>query len=486
MANLANHSAGREKLFVGGRLRHIRAQQGLSQAQFAAELGLSASYVNQLEHDQRPVSAGVLLKLSDVFGIDIAALSNDAADRMAADLREALADPVYGQGALEPQLTRRLAATAPELAMAFLNSHRLNQKYEERLRMADSSFERDAGPGPATIAAPPLPYEEVRDYFHYKNNYLDRLDRAAERLSMRYDLYGPFAFERLSAHLEGKHRFSVRRETVLPDPETMYAADMGARVVRLNGVLSQSTLTFQLAALIGVMEEEEAIADLLAEADFRTDQARDICRISLANYFAGAVMMPYKHFAENASSLKHDIERLQQLYGASFEQVCHRLSNLQRPGAAGTPFFFVRVDQAGNITKRHSATKFQFARFGGACPLWNVHDSFGAPGKILVQIAETPDGVQYISIARSIIKRAGRYDGFDRRYAVALGCELKHADAVIYAEGVDIAAPRAATPIGVSCRICERPDCRQRAFPPIDRALSADPFTRNFTPYAIV
>ena len=196
-------------------------------------------------------------------------------------------------------------------------------------------------------------------------------------------------------------------------------------------------------------------------------------------------MMPYQAFLEAAQSCRHDLELLSTRFGASIEQVAHRLSTLQRPGAKGVPFFFVRVDQAGTITKRHSATRLQFARFGGACPLWNVHRAFETPGRFLRQLAETPDGVRYISLARDVSKPGGSFGSPVRRYAIALGCEVRHADALVYADGLDVSNDSAYEPIGISCRICERPDCHQRSVPPLERRLSINTDQRGVLPYEV-
>jgi predicted transcriptional regulator len=194
--------------------------------------------------------------------------------------------------------------------------------------------------------------------------------------------------------------------------------------------------------------------------------------------------MPYERYRAEARRVRHDIDRLSRVFGISFEQACHRLSTLQRPGAAGVPFYFCRVDMAGNITKRHSATRLQFARFGGACPLWHVHEAAAIPDRILVQQAETPDGVRYISMAKGLVKPSGRFTRAPRRFAVVLGCEASHAADFVYADAVDRTG--AATPIGISCRLCPRADCDQRAFPPADRAIAVEPETRRIVPYRVV
>jgi hypothetical protein len=224
----------------------------------------------------------------------------------------------------------------------------------------------------------------------------------------------------------------------------------------------------------------EATLDL---ARFAPGQARDIAKVGLANYFAGAALMPYTRFKAAAEEVRHDLELLAHRFDASIEQVAHRLSTLQRPGAKGLPFFFVRVDQAGTITKRHSATRLQFARYGGACPLWNVHRAFETPGQFLRQLAETPDGVKYFCLARDVSKPGGSYTAPTRRLAIGLGCEVVHAKQLVYADGMDLGAPF--EPIGISCRICDRVGCHQRSIPPLAHKLRLDPNVRDLLPYDV-
>jgi XRE family transcriptional regulator, fatty acid utilization regulator len=224
---------------------------------------------------------------------------------------------------------------------------------------------------------------------------------------------------------------------------------------------------------------------VVENARLNSAASRQLLFVGLCNYAAGALLMPYRRFRAEARAVRHDIDRLAQIFGTSFEQTCHRLSTLQREDAKGVPFFFCRVDMAGNITKRHSATRLQFARFGGACPLWIVHEAVAIPDRILVQLAETPDGVRYVSMAKGLVKPSGSYQRAPRRYAVALGCEAEHASEFVYADGLDLKAVPAATRIGISCRICPRADCDQRAFPPSDRPISVDPDQRGVVPYRV-
>jgi predicted transcriptional regulator len=249
--------------------------------------------------------------------------------------------------------------------------------------------------------------------------------------------------------------------------------------------MAPETQTFQLLLQIALMQQDKLLEATLDFARFQSEEARTIAKIGLANYFAGAALMPYGDFLAAAQETRHDLELLSHRFGASIEQVAHRLSTLQRPGAKGIPFFFVRVDQAGTITKRHSATRLQFARFGGACPLWNVHRAFESPGRFLRQLAETPDGVRYINLARDVSKSGGSFGAPVRRFAIALGCETRHAADLVYADDLDLNNPLAYEPIGISCRICERTECHQRSVPPLERKLTIDANERDLLPYKV-
>jgi len=261
--------------------------------------------------------------------------------------------------------------------------------------------------------------------------------------------------------------------------------DPDAKILTLSRRSAEQTRTFQLLLQVALMTQDKLLEATLDLARFHSPEARAIAKVGLANYFAGAALMPYERFHTAAQETRHDLERLADRFGASLEQVAHRLSTLQRPGAKGIPFFFVRVDPAGTITKRHSATTLQFARYGGACPLWNVHRAFETPGRFLRQLAETPDGVRYFCLARDVTKSGGAFDAPTRRYAIGLGCEVRHAPALVYADHMDVDTPEAFEPIGISCRICERRDCHQRAVPPLERRLKVDPDHRGVLPYQV-
>ena len=453
------------KTYAGAKLREIRQRQGLTQTAFAKSLGVSLSYLNQMERNHRPISRAAVLALAEQ-GFDITPLDANETARLIADMREALADPVFDQTPAMAEL-EVMAATAPKLAHSFLALHRAHRAANERLAALDDRIGREDS------AAGRSPWEEVRDFFHYCDNYLDAVDKAAEGFVSR----AGGDVRALAGWLENRHGVSVRLEG-----QALRRYDPAAKVLTLAPGTAH---VFHLAHQIALIEQNDLIEATLDLANFRTPEARDICKIGLANYFAGAVLLPYTAFAEAAQTTRHDIEMLADQFSASLEQVSHRLSTLQRPGAKGVPFFFVRVDQAGTITKRHSATRLQFARYGGACPLWNVHQAFETPGRIIRQLAETPDGVRYLCLARDVAKPGGAFRAPTRRYAIGLGCEVRHASQMVYADDLDVANDAAYQPIGISCRICERTDCHQRSVPPLEKALTVDHDRREVVPYRV-
>lgn len=460
-----------QKLYAGVKLREIRGRLALTQKAFADKLGVSLPYLNQMENNHRPVSAGVVLALAQEFGLDVTELTVGESERLVSDMREALADPVFTATA-PPLADLRLAASnAPALARAFLDLHRAYRQTHERLASLDEAL------GQEGTTLKPSPWEEVRDFFHYCDNYIDAVDRAAEHFALQASDGKDIAV--LAEELLRKQGISLHYSN---NPE-MRHYDPASKRLEISARAHNPTRRFQLLHQVALLTQNQLLEATLDLARFSTPEARDIAKIGLANYFAGAALLPYRAFQEAVKVTRYDLERLADIFGASVEQIAHRLSTLQRPGAKGIPFFFVRVDQAGTITKRHSATRLQFARFGGACPLWNVHAAFETPGKFLRQLAETPDGVRYLCLARDVSKPAGAYLAPVRRYAICLGCEVQHAHELVYSDGLDLKGRF--EPIGISCRICERRDCHQRSVPPLERRLKVDPDRRGLLPYEI-
>lgn len=464
------------KLYIGRRVRDIRETTKLTQAAFAERLGISTTYLNQIENNQRPVSASVLLSLAERFGIDLSSLSTNDNDRLLAMLAEALADPVFAAYSPSFQELKLVAQNAPSFAQALLTCHQAFRRNSEQLASLDDRI--------GSWHTVPTAYEQVRDFFHLVDNYVHDLDVAAERLAEDLDLANSDSHASLAGYLKTRHGVRIRRTESGDD--VLRHFDPSSRTLYLNPYLPAATRTFQMAFQIAALEQEQRIQSIADSGEFRTADATEVCKAGLRNYFAGAVILPYQPFLLTARRLRHDLELVAAQFGASLEQVAHRLSTLQRPNQKGAPVFFARVDQAGNITKRHSAAKLQFARYGAACPLWNVHQAFETPGRIIRQLAETPDGSRFLCVATELTK--GGYGGFGSpraRYAIALGCEITYARDFVYADGLDLTSKIIYEPIGISCRICERANCPQRAVPPLKSTLTVHRNRRGILPYDI-
>ncbi len=470
-----------KKTFMGVRLKRLREERRLTQAALAAKLGISLSYLNQLENNQRPLTLPVLLALNAAFGLDVQSFSEDEEARLISDLREALADPALGETIATADL-RELALNMPAVGRALVT---LNRKYRQAAEQSAALSARLGEDRQAASAIlPSTPFEEVRDFFYAHHNHIAELDEAAEVIATQIKAPIGQMAPALASHLESRHGVKVVFDAVDELASgTQRRFDARTRTLSLSQRLTPGQQAFQCATQIAMLTLDDEIRALVDKAHLTSDEARGLARIGLANYFAGALVLPYTQFLNEAERWRYDIKLLGHRFGVGFETVCHRLSTLQRPNARGIPFFFIRVDRAGNISKRQSATDFHFSRVGGTCPLWNVYEAFANPGRILTQLARMPDERTYLWIARTVSHGQGGYGAPAKTFAVALGCDVRHAERIVYSQGLNV-DPAVATPIGMGCKVCERPHCPQRAFPPIGRALNIDETRSHFAPYA--
>ncbi|MEU1292840.1 short-chain fatty acyl-CoA regulator family protein [Streptomyces sp. NPDC005840] len=471
--------AADRKVYAHARLRRLRREHGMNQVEMARALSISTSYANQIEQSQRPLTASVLLRIAEVFGVDAEFFSDADEDRLAADLRAAVADEACGTAPLAPEEIAEAARAHPDVARALVALHRRYRDTVERAAALGS-------PGTTGGLLPPAePHDEVRDFFYAHHNHFEPLDAEAERTAGALDLRPGKAADPLTARLAERHGVRVVQAAPgKPGDARRFAPDTG--LLFLSPWLSDGQRAFQLATQLALLEHGALLGRLADSAtELTSPESAALARIGLANYFAGALLMPYGAFHAVAEEVRYDIELLSARFGVGFETVCHRLSTLQRTGRRGVPFSFLRVDRAGNISKRQSATDFHFSRLGGTCPLWTVYEAFSAPGRILTQVAEMPDGKRYFWVARTITRGGFGHHAPRAEFAVALGCELRHAHRLVYAGGIALEDPRAATPIGLGCRICERRDCAQRARPPAGGRLAVDPDRRAYVPYPV-
>lgn len=468
------------KSFMGVRLLRLREERGLTQAALAAALGLSTSYLSQLEKNQRPLTVPVLLKINAVFGVDVQLFSENDEARLISDLREALSEAQTGETIAIAEI-RELAASMPAVGRALVTLHR---RYGEGVERAEAMAAR-LGDDWQSSAPRLMPFEEVRDFFYARHNYIAELDEAAERLHHHMGASIGNAGASLIEHLARRHGLRVTFDEEERANGVQRRYDAASRILHLSPYLRPGQRAFQMATQLAFLEMGGLLDAIVDHSPFSGEEARALARIGLANYFAGALILPYAAFLQAAEASRYDIEHLGRQFGVGFETICHRLSTLQRPETRGVPFFFVRVDRAGNISKRQSATDFHFSRVGGTCPLWNVYEAFAHPVSILTQLAQMPDGRIYLWIARTVSRRPGKYGAPGKTFSIGLGCDARHASRLVYSKGLDLGDAKAATPIGAGCKVCERPACPQRAFPPIGRRLAIDENRSRFAPYPV-
>jgi predicted transcriptional regulator/transcriptional regulator with XRE-family HTH domain len=464
------------KLLVGPRIRRLRLSMGLTQAAMAGQLSISTSYLNLIERNQRPVSAKVLLRMAETYDLDISELSPQKDVQLIQELREVLKSRAYSELAISRDEIEDSVNASPNLVQSFLDLHTRMQDLTVRSSLRNDPLadrekvellEESAGA-----------IDIVRKFIHEHSNYFDPIDRAAEALSdeLKLDMNRPQTA--LTERLKAQHGIRVRIVPADILPGRLSQFDPHASRLDLSELLPQSGRRFQIAYRLGLLEQSELISSMVLKAIFDSKEADALCRVTLANYFAAAVLMPYERFLKAAESQQYDVELLSRRFDTSYEQTAHRLTTLQRRGRSGIPFFFVRVDMAGNVSKRFSSGRFHFSRFGGACPLWNIHGCFQTPGECIPQIIEMPDETKYFSIARAVLRPEAQYGQGAQMVAIAIGCDLKYAENLIYAQNMLGSEP---TPIGVNCYLCERENCRSRAHAPINRTLSFDERARGMS-----
>ncbi|WP_296819047.1 short-chain fatty acyl-CoA regulator family protein [Brevundimonas sp.] len=459
------------KLFLGGRLKRLRRDLALTQTAMAADLGVSPSYLNHIERNQRPVSAQLLLRLAETYDVDLRTLGGPAGHATEADLAEALSDPLFS--GLKPPRHElvQLIDDAPALADSFL---RLYRAYAESRRR-----EADVG-GPAEGT----PADWVREYVQGRRNHFPELDALGEALNAALLAEAPHGDLEAAARmrLKARHDLAVRVMPAEVMLEWTRRFDLHRRRLLLSETLGPASRAFAVVYQLVVLEHDAELEALTEQGQAPDAAARGLLKVSLANTLTAAVLMPYAAFQRTAEDTGYDLARLQARFGVSFEQAAHRLTTLSRPTARGVPFFLMRVDQAGNVSKRFASGAFPFARFGGACPRWRLHSAFRTPGRIVTQIIETPDGGRWFTLARTVNRQG--HDAFTEAHdlAIGLGCELKQAHRLIHARGLNLTEPEV-TPIGPACRLCHRHPCAERAAPPIDRPLVVDDWAKSVSPY---
>ena len=468
-----------KKIFAGTRIRRLRRDLGATQAQMADDLGISTSYLNLVERNQRPLSAQLLLRLADTFDVDLKDFSGDDEARAAASLKEVLTDPLFEGLNVGNSELADLVGASPATAQAMVTLYRAYRKGVETAVELAEQVETGPKAGPE---AHRQPLEEVRDFFTEAGNHFPVLENAVETLWEDAGLDSTDLYHGLKGQLQASHDTTVRVVPADVLAGARWRLDRHSRRLFISEWLDMPTRSFVVAQQLGLLGHRELIESVTADAGLKGDEVTALARLGLANYFAGAVMMPYAPFLKAAEDMRYDVDAIGARFTASYEQVCHRLTTLGRSGARGVPFFFLSIDHAGNVIKQFSTGGFHFARFGGTCPKWNIHEAFRSPGRTLTQLMELEDGSRYFAITRSVSTQEP--GGRARLRAVGVGCSADYVKKIAYADKLDLTHEDAATPVGVGCRLCQRADCADRAQPPLNRRLTVPAYQRGPSPFS--
>lgn len=457
------------KIFAGPRVRRIRNGLMLTQTAMAEALGISPSYLNLIERNQRPLTVQLLLKLTSVYKVDLDALQGEASGGIAA-LREIFADPLLAGEVPGDQELIEVAEAAPNAASAIIKLYRAYREQAARLSDLAELLAREGHE--TSLSTARLPLDAVRETLERRPNHFARIEEAAEAFHAKL-APGDDLAAALKLWLKNEHGIVVRTLPIHAMPSLRRRYDRHSMRLFLSDRLSPFDQLREIASeacLLGLTD------DILAELEglsLSSPEARRIARFELARYASHALMMPYGAFLSAAQRARFDIDLLRARFGVSFEQAATRLTMLGRPGAAGIPFFLMEIDNAGNVLRRFGAQGFPAARFGGQCPKLNVHAAFAQPGQVLVEAVEMPDGAGFLTMSRTLEGPQAGFEERVRRTALLVGCDIAFAGDIVYGRAVagNMLPPVA---IGSACRLCERQGCLARAEPPLTRPLGLD------------
>lgn len=516
---------------IGAKLRERRKLLGLRQTDLAAQLGISASYLNLIEANKRSIGGSLLKRLAERLGLVLDELDGAAERRLVRDLRELAGEPLLAELQLEQASAEALAGQHTDWGRALVTLHRawldgnravsalsdrLNQDPflgdavhsmlsrvaairssaeildtvddltpEQRQRfvsIVDSESARLSDVAQAlaaffdkahTSTRSITPVDEVDDFIFEHDNHFPRLEEAAADFRVAAALDDACSEAAILEHLQRIHgvqpRVRAAREMAPAAIRQPVWFDAATRELSIADSVTPSTRRFQLLRLaVELFHHGQAVAEPVQDSPLLTsDAARRRAQSALSSYMAAAVLMPYERVHAAAVETRYDIDHLARRFGASLEQVCHRLVTLRRPGAQGIPFGMMRVDPAGFVTKRFPLPHLLLPAHGNACPLWAVYQAFQSPGAIVRQLVDFPSGDRYLFLARTIEKQRPGFAMPRRLMSLMLACDALHADKMVYAQGLDLSPTAPATPVGANCRLCTRTDCAYREEDPI-------------------
>ena len=457
------------KIFAGPRVRRIRTTLSLTQTSMAEALGISPSYLNLIERNQRPLTVQLLLKLSSVYKIDLDELQGETKGSVSL-LKEVFSDPLLSGEIPGDQELVDIAEASPNATGGIL---KLYQAYKEQAARLTDLADLLAREGHETnLSSTRLPMDEVREKLERRPNYFAYIDEAAE---MFHDTIrtGEDLASDLKAWLKSEHGIVVRSLPIHAMPTLRRRYDRHSMRLFLSERLSPFDQLREIALETSLLAFRQEILKELDSLAFSTNEAVRIGRFELARYAAHALMMPYGIFLSTAQRVKYDVDILRSRFNVSFEQAANRLTMLQKPGASGIPFFMLEIDNAGHRFRKAGAQGYPQARFGGGCPKLNIHAAFSQPGQILVDPVQMPDGAEFLVISRTLEGPQSAFHERVRRTALLLGCDIAFKEETVYGQAMD-RSQMAILAVGSSCRLCERQGCLSRAEPPVTRPLGLD------------
>ncbi len=471
---------------LGPRLKKQRIDKGFSQAKFSKSIGISPSYLNLIENGKRKIPLSLLIKAAEELDLSVKDFSTESNKRLLSDVMDVLSNEIFDDLKITNHDTSNFIGSSPNIAKALLTINDSYKSFKEDMQNRLETIDVTSG----DLNKPTrLPVEIVSDILQENKNYFNDLEISSEKLREEIGLeIGPNigSGSKLTKFLETKHNIKVKIVTVSEDEKIVKRFDEKSKIFYLSEMLTYTSRNFHLASQVAYLEASDIIEKIIKKNNVESEEVVPLLKLSLLNYYAAAFMMPYDDFLLSAKLHKYDIEILMHHYACSFEQVTHRLTNLQRTGNEGVPFHFLKTDIAGNVSKRFSLSGIHIPRHGGSCPRWNVYTAFLNPGKIHPQISKMPDGKVFFCIARAFEKGVEKHGMPKSFVSIGLGCDMKYARDLVYSEGIDLSNKKLQMPIGVACRICPRTECQQRAFPPIDKELRLDINYRGTSPYVTI
>ena len=466
-------------LKIGPKIRSFRRQLGLQANKLAEQLDISPSYLNLIESGKRNIDSDLLIKISKELRVQVSDLTSKAEINLENNISELLDDQLFEDLDILGPEVKDLVSTNPKIARALI---KLGDNYKQKDHDLVNRVENISGKIIDRRKAA-FPGEIVSDFLQEHKNYFPKLEDYANIVFNRIQVNNRATYMELCNYL--KKKFNITVKDVLPEERKPFSKffDKNKNELLLSDYVALETKKLFVAAQIAYEGAIDIINEYLSEFSFPSEEAKKLTRVALLNYCGAAMLMPYKLFHKECMKNKYDLELLQNTFATTFEQIAHRVTCLQDPKMPGIPFHFLRVDIAGNISKRFSLSGIEIPRYGGACPRWNVYSAFTRPGIIQAAVSKMSNGEKYVCIAKTVEKGVGRFGEAKSILSIGLGCEAKYAKDFVYTENLNLNDKKTEIPIGVSCRTCDRLDCSQRAFPPLHKKFDVDVNSRGVSVY---